>query len=388
VPNLVGGGVLVIAAWGSATVAQRVVVRGIRASGLEEKLREDTGARPVGDSLGQTAYWIVLLLFLPAILGTLELTGLLAPVAGMVNQALGTLPHILAAVAIGGVGWVLAVVVRRVTTRILAGAGADRAAARVGLRESRPLSEIVGLIAYVFCLLPVLIAALEALQIASVTAPATAMLGRFLGAVPDVFAAGVIMTLAYGIARLAAYVVTDLLTGIGFDRIPARVGLDEAFRDAPRPSEFAGRVLVVFAMLFATVEASNRLGFVRVADLVSAFIKFGGEVLLGVMIIAVGIWLSNLAHDAIRRIHGKQAAAVASVARFSVLALVVAMGLRQMGLAADIVNLAFGLTLGAIAVAFALSFGLGGREAAGRQMEVWLAKLRGERREVEGRRVA
>jgi hypothetical protein len=40
------------------------------------------------------------------------------------------------------------------------------------------------------------------------------------------------------------------------------------------------------------------------------------------------------------------------------------------------VNLAFGLTLGAIAVAFALSFGLGGRDAAGRQMEHWFNKMR------------
>lgn len=55
---------------------------------------------------------------------------------------------------------------------------------------------------------------------------------------------------------------------------------------------------------------------------------------------------------------------------------VIAMGLRAMGLADDIVNLAFGLTLGAVAVA--LSFGLGGREAAGRQMEHWLGRLRGE----------
>lgn len=47
-----------------------------------------------------------------------------------------------------------------------------------------------------------------------------------------------------------------------------------------------------------------------------------------------------------------------------------------MGIADDIVNMAFLLILGAVAVAIALSFGLGGREAAGRQMEHWLAKLR------------
>ena len=54
------------------------------------------------------------------------------------------------------------------------------------------------------------------------------------------------------------------------------------------------------------------------------------------------------------------------------------MGLRAMGIADDIVNLAFGLTLGAIAVAVALAFGLGGRAAAGKQMEYWLARWRGE----------
>ena len=70
---------------------------------------------------------------------------------------------------------------------------------------------------------------------------------------------------------------------------------------------------------------------------------------------------------------------LAGIARFAILGLVLAMGLRAMGLADDIVNLAFGLTLGAIAIAVALSFGLGGREAAGKQMEHWLGRLRGER---------
>jgi len=51
-----------------------------------------------------------------------------------------------------------------------------------------------------------------------------------------------------------------------------------------------------------------------------------------------------------------------------------------MGLANEIVYLAFGLTLGAVAVAVALSFGLGGREAAGKQMEHWPSQARGERR--------
>ena len=78
----------------------------------------------------------------------------------------------------------------------------------------------------------------------------------------------------------------------------------------------------------------------------------------GGLIITIGFWLSNLAHAAIVQ---AGSASAANIARFAILGLILAMGLRAMGLADDIVNLAFGLTLGAIAVAVALSFGLGGR---------------------------
>jgi len=102
-------------------------------------------------------------------------------------------------------------------------------------------------------------------------------------------------------------------------------------------------------------------------------------VLLGGAILAAGFWIAGVAHTAVIKVVGESAALMAGILRAAILGLVLAMGLRAMGIADDIVNLAFGLVLGSIAVAFALSFGLGGREAAGRQMEHWLARLRDEK---------
>ncbi|MDP2022198.1 MAG: hypothetical protein Q8L16_15020, partial [Hydrogenophaga sp.] len=109
---------------------------------------------------------------------------------------------------------------------------------------------------------------------------------------------------------------------------------------------------------------------------VTTFITFGGDVLLGSAILVIGFWLANVAYTAIDRASGANSQGLARIARFAILALVLAMGLRAMGIADDIVNLAFGLTLGAVAVAVALSFGLGGREAAGKLMEHWLSRFR------------
>jgi hypothetical protein len=172
----------------------------------------------------------------------------------------------------------------------------------------------------------------------------------------------------------------NLLGGLGFDTLPSRLGFGQAFTGHTTPSMFAGKIIAFFIMLFAVVEATSQLGFQQVSELITMFTGFGGQVLLGSAIIAVGFWLSNLAFEAILRIHGTNSNGVANIARFAILGLVIAMGLRAMGLANEIVSLAFGLTLGAIAVAVALSFGLGGREAAGKQMEHWFGQLRGERR--------
>jgi hypothetical protein len=112
----------------------------------------------------------------------------------------------------------------------------------------------------------------------------------------------------------------------------------------------------------------------QIANILSDLLVFAGEVALGLIILAIGNLIATLAYKALSQ--GEHTRAVASVARFAILALVLAMGLRAMGIADDIIRLAFGLSLGAVAVAFALSFGLGGRGAAGTQMEHWLGKLR------------
>jgi hypothetical protein len=177
-------------------------------------------------------------------------------------------------------------------------------------------------------------------------------------------------------ARFAADIVGRLLEGMGFDGLPAKLGFAYAFKAPLTASTLLGGIIAFVAMLFAAVEAANRLGFTQVRDLVTMFISFGADALLGALILIVGFWLANVAYKAIDKSSDEGASGLAQIARLAILGLVIAMGLRAMGIASDIVNLAFGLTLGAVAVAVALSFDLGGREAAGKQVEHWLSKLR------------
>lgn len=113
------------------------------------------------------------------------------------------------------------------------------------------------------------------------------------------------------------------------------------------------------------------------ADLAARFIGFGSQVVLALLIFGLGLYAANLARSVILGLGGRMAAMGAQAARIGILVLTTAMALRELGIANEIVSLAFGLLLGAIAVAAALAFGLGSRDLAARQVERWLQSFGG-----------
>jgi hypothetical protein len=405
-PKLAGALIWLGIAWVLATVAKMAVSRAMRAFSVDERLNQEVGAAPterpllLSDTVANALYWFIFLLFLPLILDSLEMQQALLPVNNLLNQILAAIPKILEAVLIGFVGWLLAVVVRRIVTNLLAAAGADGLGARFGISRTsggQSLSWIVGTIVYVLILIPTAIAALNALDIQAISQPAVAMLNDILGAVPKIFTAALILALAYILGRWVGDLVTNILTGIGFNNVFSWLGVQppkQPLRLPPRsidpeatilqepelpartPSEFVGIVVQVGIMLFAVVAATDVLQIPALTAIVSGIVLVAGRVLAGLVVFAIGLYLANLAFSLIASSGTRQARLLGQTARIAIIAFVGALALQQMGIGSDIVNLAFGLLLGAIAVGIALAFGLGGREIAADQIREWLASFK------------
>lgn len=360
IPTLISAGIIALIAWILATVVRTGLNRALAKTSLDEKLSTDVGISSLSKNIAEIAYWLVLLLFLPIILGILGLKGLLAPVEQMVTEAVTFLPNLFIAAVIVFVGFILAKIVRGIIVGLVTSTGLQTQAEKIGLKANN-LPSILGSFVFTIIIITALIIAFDALGVETISQPATAMLQQILSAIPNVIAAGLILLIAYIVSKFVAGLIREVLAGVGVDTVPEKLGV-QRFLGEKKVSSIVASLIVFFTMLFAVSEAANRLQFANISDLISMFIQFGANILLGAVILVVGFWLANTVANVVKN----SSAFLATVVRVLIIGLVLAMGLKAMGIADSIVNLAFGLTLGGAAVAFALAFGLGGRAPAER----------------------
>lgn len=362
-PNLLAVIAIALIGWVVAITAKNATLKALSKTTLDDKLANEASIKPMSGLIGDVVYWLILLVVLTMILGRLGLNGLFTPLATMMEKVFAFIPNVFIAGVIFFVGFVVAKLARGIVAGLVQSLNVQALAKQAGISEKNSLPNIAGSLVFLVIIIPFTITSLDALKIEVISRPATNMLDKILTALPSIFTAVAILVLTYVIMRMVANIVKGLLQNTQIDDLPTKLGVQDAF-GKQTISGLVGCGMVLFAMLFAVVASADVLGFGQISQMVSNFIHFGGQVLLGAVILVVGFWLSGVVAGVVER--ANQGKCVANIVRTLIIGLVLAMGLKAMGIADSIVNLAFGLTLGSVAVAFALAFGLGGREAAAR----------------------
>ena len=391
IPGIAGALLLAVVAWLVAVILKAIVVRLLNAVKLDERLtrhgalQEDEKVS-VTEALGTLTYWLVILLFLPAILDALGISAISEPFQLAIGAFFNYLPNIVAASVILLVGWLVARILRQLVSSLLAAVRVvDGLGQRIGLTGEQTLSKLLGTLTYAVVMLLVVIAALDALAIDAISEPATAVLTVVLEAIPSFIGALLVLLVAYFIARLVSQLVVEILTGLKFDEWPGRIGIN--YTGTRTPSQLVGYLVMLAIILLAVVGAADLLKSESLSLILTGWVDFFFRLVLALAIIAVGLYFANLAQGIVSSAGGPNARFWSTSARIAILALAIAMALRELGVANDIVNLAFGLILGGIILAGALAFGLGGRDLAGREAERMLTDWRsaaGEPGEEEG----
>lgn len=373
IPGVFGALIVLIIGFMLAGIVSRIVKRILKKTSIDERLalKLNTSFR-IDHFIGKMAYYLVILLTLLVVLNLLGVDSVLTPLQDMLGEFLGFIPNIIAGGIIAFAGYILAQIGSEASGFIaqrIEGYG-DRVGINTG---SIQVSKIVKQFVFVIIFIPILIIALDTLDMSAISEPATAMLGTMLDAIPSILAAALYLALFYVVGKFVTSFIAELLANVGMDDFSKNMGMSSIL-GSTKLSSATGSILFFFIMFTGIIAAVDTLELTQVSEILSLVFTIAGKVFFGVIVLLAGVFISNIAVKALSNSADNKW--MIPIARFAILGIFLAFSLHTMGIAESIVNLAFGLTLGAIAVAFALSFGLGGREAAGKQMQHFFDKMK------------
>ncbi len=313
---------------------------------------------------------VLTIFVLMAVLQHFGLTDVLEPLKNMVSEFMTAVPNIIGAGVIGYAGWVIAKIVSQLASAGL-GKVDEQLAERTGNRDIK-ISRFGSALIFAIILLPIIVSALGVLNIPAISDPASAMIQKLMAAVPNIIGAGIILIVVYFAAKFVVYILGGLLEGANINALPEKMAMQGLFTTTFTPTRLVGGAIMFFSMVAAATAAVNILGIDIITKVFARVLEFGGGLLVGGLILIIGNFLSTIAYD---KLSGHGNTGIANIARIAILGLVLAMGLKAMGLADNIVTMAFGFTIGSVAVAAALAFGLGGRDAAKVVADKWASKI-------------
>jgi hypothetical protein len=199
------------------------------------------------------------------------------------------------------------------------------------------------------------------------------MLTNFLAALPSIVGALLLLIIGWIVAGIAGGFVTRLLRKVGLDTLATKAGITAFLQRAKMKLDAAGLVggiVTWYVRLIFVVMAANAVGITAVSSVLNQIIAFIPNLLVALLILGAFAWLAgvvrNLVTGATESAGVQNSGALAMLAYATVLGFGIVAAASQIGVAATLINILFTGLVAAIALAFGLAFGLGGREEAAR----------------------
>ncbi|UEX90287.1 mechanosensitive ion channel [Staphylococcus ratti] len=301
---------------------------------------------------------------------------------GAIETIVNFIPNLISAILLLLLAWIIAVIIKNVIVKGLGALGVDRWLERKGLvnnnahhsqdgrkgqrSESEGLIHTLGKLAYFLVFLLFLPPVFDALGMKSVSEPIKGMMNSVFEFAPRIIVAAVILALGLFIAKMLGTLVKNLLSSLNVSRFNHYVNFGKNSRDGIDIPEAAGWIITALIGLFFVVQALTTVNLEILNGIGKAIIGYLPLVISGLIILGLGLIGGNILAKLVRRATGHTL--LAQVVKYLLIIVAVFMTLDQLNFAQSIVNVAFLLILGAVAVAFAIAFGIGGRGFAEKQL--------------------
>lgn len=370
-PDLLGALLLLLIGWLIAKGVKALIIKLLRKTSWDEKLLGHS-VKDTDVFLGNIFYYIIMITVLLVVLELLGVSQVLVPIENMIDGFLSYIPNIIGAVLIAFVGYLLARFIANLIN--LGGNLLDKLVEKTGFKDTDKLVNILKKVVFILIFIPFLIQAFNALELEAISRPANNILYGFTEMIGEMIVAVAVLLLFVWGGKYLTNFLKDLMQSLGLDKASDKIALQSIIGPGQSLSAIIAGILYFFLVFFGVITAVDLLSLTKLSDILHQLLEVTGQIAFGLLILVIGNFISSVIYRMVSRSDANNF--VANIIRWASLALFIAIALRTMGIANEIVDLAFGLTLGAIAVVIALSYGLGGREAAGEHFKEIIRKLK------------
>jgi hypothetical protein len=209
-------------------------------------------------------------------------------------------------------------------------------------------------------------------------------LALLLAAVPRIIGFLIIVAIGWFIASLIAKGVSALLRSVRFNDMAERSGFSGFVANTGVETDASGFVSEIakwFVRLITLVVGFDALGLPAVSDVLRQLLLWLPNLAVAVAVLVLGglaaNWLAGLVRGATAKADLGNPDLFAGIVRVAVWAFAIVIAVNQVGIARDLVNILFLATVGAVALALGLAFGIGGRDTAAEVVRNWYERSRG-----------
>jgi hypothetical protein len=368
----------------------------------------------VSQTIGNVVFWLIVVLTAIPVLEALKIGVLAGPLSASLSVISTYLPKVAGAALLAAVGYFLGRMARAVVAAIIDRTGVDRVLSRIGLGGvlgEQTTGSIIGTIVMVFIVLQFAISAVGRLDIREISGPLGLALSQVYTFLPRLLVAGILLALGVAAARIVSRFARGVLAAIGFNTLMAHIGIYELSKDAEAqqeksktllearlgdedegedeegdhdevdplvaepdriqtPADIGGVVIGAIIVILFVRQALETLGLEGMAAMFDSLIGYLPHIGVAAVVLGAGMWAGGWAKERVADLIGKSEdslfKALPTIVHVAIVAVAAMVALQQLGVANQIIAIAFTLILGAICLALALAFGLGGREVAGR----------------------
>ena len=205
-----------------------------------------------------------------------------------------------------------------------------------------------------------------------------AALAILLAGIPKILGFLVILLIGWLVASALAAAVAALLRAVKFNDLAQRAGLSGFVQKMGLQTDAAGFLAMLakwFVRLIVLVSAFDALGLPAVSQVLQQLLLWLPNLVVALVVLVIGGLATNALAGLVRGATAESGLGnpdlLASIARVAVWAFAIVVAVNQIGVATELVNTLFMATVGALALALGLAFGLGGRETAAQIVRGW-----------------